>query len=565
MEELAQIKLLLVRGVLTPYASETRRRSLHKQVEVATTRDYDSVDFEQAVEKGLHIGGRCHRWIQEKGFGFCLVGGRTIFVHAGAIRFRAHLAVNGRVVLKVIHDPSRGDDCYKAIEAWLEKDFEAEAALVASQKAAQNAERAAKVAAETAAAAVKSSDHLATKVRTARVLGGTLHIPPGLDVKAVPMSRMATFQRISAGSLSGRLGVSSGEKSGSSLFDGPIVCSDASVAMRKQVLRKEVAKIVEVPPPLSLNEIECEQEWVESKIREIYGEQRAKTKVVGVVLQKLKHKSAGREMVLYQLVCKKHCKKPEEMQKVAKTFAPNPVEPLPADATPCKSKDAELEYTPGKVAAKNEICEMFDLYKHDVDDGDDGSYEDNDGRNYLLSKLQEMDINVVSSRVGRRVSAYVEKHGLDEKVPSQIMDCSDHVAEEVIATELSNRVRNPSAYVTRVVRDKVREGMEKCDGSFDEGVGQEAEGERRHNHEDDGGQEAYIDTEVSGGAQAHDDAVAAWTPAQDMKAGRTTTRNGQRRIGWQSRRPGGGEVEGEKWNDDQDGWLDDDGWQESSW
>ena len=107
------------------------------------------------------------------------------------------------------------------------------------------------------------------------------------------MSRTATFEGISAGSLFGGLGVSSGASLGE-----PIHGSDATVTKRKQVTREKVEKIVEVPPTLPLNEFEREQEWVESKIGEIYGEQRAKTNRVGVVLQKRKHKYAGREMVL---------------------------------------------------------------------------------------------------------------------------------------------------------------------------------------------------------------------------------------------------------------------------
>ena len=42
---------------------------------------------------------------------------------------RGHLLVGGRVVLRVIADPFKGEGMWKATEAWLESDFEAECAI----------------------------------------------------------------------------------------------------------------------------------------------------------------------------------------------------------------------------------------------------------------------------------------------------------------------------------------------------------------------------------------------------------------------------------------------------
>ena len=259
-----------------------------------------------------------------------------------------------------------------------------------------------------------------------------------------------------------------------------------------------------------------------------------------------------------------------------------------AGATPCKLKQVHAELTPDKVAEKGAICELFKLYD-DFDDADSVGKEDNDEDSIFLSKSLDPKVNAVSASVGRRVSAYAAKHRLDEKVKARIMDCSDQVAENVISTELSKRVRNPSAYVTRVLRDKAREEKDCGDGNVDDGAEQELVGEQHHSQENDVGQGAYADHDGARGCEGADD-EGAWY-GDEIGAGGQVGAEGQEGVeetepnegdeggdehGWQEHDPWNGNEEGGWYGDAHDEgcrgdqWDDEDrhsdaGWYDGQW
>jgi cold shock CspA family protein len=126
-----------------------------------------ALTVEEAVTDQKRVRGRCQKWLQDKGFGFCVVDGQTVFVHSGAVRLRGHLLVGSHAILKVIQDPSQGPNRWKATEAWLETDFEEEQARVASRRKAEEVEAATNAAAVKAAEARELADCLELKVRKA--------------------------------------------------------------------------------------------------------------------------------------------------------------------------------------------------------------------------------------------------------------------------------------------------------------------------------------------------------------------------------------------------------------
>jgi hypothetical protein len=67
------------------------------------------------------------------------------------------------------------------------------------------------------------------------------------------------------------------------------------------------------------------------------------------------------------------------------------------------------------------------------------------------------EINMVSEAVKSQIDVYATRYGLDSKVVQKLCDVSDEVASSVIAVELPSQTRNSSAYVSRVLRDKIRE------------------------------------------------------------------------------------------------------------
>ena len=114
--------------------------------------------MQDAADHKIMIGGRFQKWFQEKGYGFVMVRGTTVFVPPDSVRLRGHLQVGGRVGFRVIAYPCKGEGMWKATEAWLESDFQAECAIQATVKATYEAEKTAKQAMAKAAQAVKQSE-----------------------------------------------------------------------------------------------------------------------------------------------------------------------------------------------------------------------------------------------------------------------------------------------------------------------------------------------------------------------------------------------------------------------
>ena len=86
-------------------------------------------------------------------------------------------------------------------------------------------------------------------------------------------------------------------------------------------------------------------------------------------------------------------------------------------------------------------------------------------------------INQVSKKVEKRIGAFAEQHGLDDKVAKRLQDTTDEVAGTVLDTRLGDRVRNKNGYVTRVLQGAERyfkesreascnrEDVEKCENT----------------------------------------------------------------------------------------------------
>ena len=74
------------------------------------------------------------------------------------------------------------------------------------------------------------------------------------------------------------------------------------------------------------------------------------------------------------------------------------------------------------------------------------------------SDMEEAQVSAVSKKVAKRVEDFAGKHGLDDKSKSRLMHAStDEVAEEVVSRPLGPGVRNPSAYMTRVIQQLEKE------------------------------------------------------------------------------------------------------------
>jgi cold shock CspA family protein len=172
--ELKGIKAMLT-IILAP--SMTPRSASEETKDAAEIpRMHDYVNIGDALQSNLYIGGKATKWFEEKGFGFVSVRGRDVFVHKDSIRLKDRLLIGSRIVMKVISDPSHGENKMKAKEVWYEEDYEAEQAMIATMRAAETAEKAAKYAAKQAERTSSQSAKLVEKVQTARMMAN----PPGI-------------------------------------------------------------------------------------------------------------------------------------------------------------------------------------------------------------------------------------------------------------------------------------------------------------------------------------------------------------------------------------------------
>lgn len=167
----------------------------------------------------------------------------------------------------------------------------------------------------------------------------------------------------------------------------------------------------------------------------------------------------------------------------------------------CPDLSHELaEHTPVKMSAeRSEICkrsvEIETPEKMCCEREDESS--DSDHENDMDKTKGE--INAVSRSVDAQIGQYAAKYSLDNRIAQKIRDTDDTIASEVIKVELSSRVRNPSAYVSRVLRDKMRayEGTGHNESGYSHGLatdeapewyerqsGQYAEGDEHPHHEE---------------------------------------------------------------------------------
>jgi hypothetical protein len=76
----------------------------------------------------------------------------------------------------------------------------------------------------------------------------------------------------------------------------------------------------------------------------------------------------------------------------------------------------------------------------------------------------EAEINVVSVELLGKVEGFAEKHGLDERARQKLSEAPDEVAKQILAKGLKSNVKNPSAYVSKLVATKVK----KAQGDYSE-------------------------------------------------------------------------------------------------
>ena len=70
------------------------------------------------------------------------------------------------------------------------------------------------------------------------------------------------------------------------------------------------------------------------------------------------------------------------------------------------------------------------------------------------------EVTIVSRASKARVAGFASKHGLDQAASAKLRGTTGSGARDVVQRGTSGRVRNPSAYVSRMVTAKERE--EKC-------------------------------------------------------------------------------------------------------
>ena len=79
-----------------------------------TPVDDEAKTLEEAIEQKIWIRGKCTKFFTEKGFGFALVRGQEIFMHATSIDGSSDDIIGSNVVVQVIRDNAHGSNSYKA-------------------------------------------------------------------------------------------------------------------------------------------------------------------------------------------------------------------------------------------------------------------------------------------------------------------------------------------------------------------------------------------------------------------------------------------------------------------
>ena len=100
---------------------------------------------------------------------------------------------------------------------------------------------------------------------------------------------------------------------------------------------------------------------------------------------------------------------------------------------------------------------------HDIFDDDDSlhasshkTYDDDDDD-------IEIGINRVSKKIEKQVDSFVAKNHLDTRCTNKLKEASDEVASRVIAKDVPEHVKNPSAYTAKVLSGTIQEIAKESD------------------------------------------------------------------------------------------------------
>ena len=179
--------------------------------------------------------------------------------------------------------------------------------------------------------------------------------------------------------------------------------------------------------------------------------------------------------------------------------------PKPADsstatsveATPRKVTNDDFVLTPDKIEAPNVLnfARRFDI-------SDKADYDEEGGKPMVAEEVAEEE--VTEKGVARRVDAFLKTHGLDDRATRALKGAGDDVACKVIAKDLSPRVRNPSAYVAKAVKNEV--ALERSAAEANEHQGHEGQDGDEGVNGQDGDDDAFSCFRGGGGVdqQRHD-------------------------------------------------------------
>ena len=170
--QLDRIEAMLVQLVrrerIAEVKGEIAARSLTR-LEEDTPVDDEAKDLEDAVQHRRVMRCKVDKWLIDRGFGFAMAQGQTVFVHASVVRKAEFLRKDSLVMLKIVADPSREGTQFKAVEAWSLPDWQLESAARLAQESADRARRAAEITA-------RASEQVQYRLQAVR-----LATPPGLD------------------------------------------------------------------------------------------------------------------------------------------------------------------------------------------------------------------------------------------------------------------------------------------------------------------------------------------------------------------------------------------------
>jgi len=165
--------------------------SLGKKPEVETVAFHDAASARElkkswgdtrlsdAVDSGRLASGIIQKWFTEKAFGFAILDGCQIFIHASALHGSCAGIVGKKVIMKVIRDIKRDETSYKAVDAWHESTKLEQELRQRAEDAAAAALTRAKESVKAAEMAQRANEH----ANVASTLERVIH-PPGLSAVA---------------------------------------------------------------------------------------------------------------------------------------------------------------------------------------------------------------------------------------------------------------------------------------------------------------------------------------------------------------------------------------------